>query len=281
MMPWRPMPEFADMDPATLRHALELVRRHTGIGMGPAKKSMLQSRLRRRMRALRLDSYEDYLRRLEQDEGERQPFIDTVTTHHTTFFRTPRVWQYVREQFLPPWIERHGGATLRAWSAASSSGEEACSIAICCEEQRRRHPALNYEISATDIAGDVLEQARAGAYAGNSVQAFRAAHPQLFDHYNCLGSDERFMLAPPVRERIGFSLHNLLEPSPWRDRFDLIFLRNVLIYFKADAIETIVRNIAPALRDDGILIIGEAESLAAKNVPFTFVRPQIYRRTSL
>lgn len=268
------------MDPSTLRQALELVQRHTGICMGPAKRSMLQSRLRRRMRALQLDSYEAYLLRLDQDERERQPFIDVVTTHHTTFFRTPRVWQYLREQFLPPWAERHPGRTLRAWSAASSSGEEACSIAICCEELRRHRPGLDYEINGTDIAGDVLEHARGGAYAGTSVNAFRGAHPELFERYNSLGSNERFMLAPPVRERIAYSLHNLLEPSPWRERYDLVFLRNVLIYFKPDAIATIVRNIAPALREDGLLVIGEAESLAAMDVPFAFIRPQIYRRVA-
>lgn len=268
------MSEFCDMDPATLRQALDLVRHHTGITMVPAKQSMLQARLRQRMRMLRLDSYEDYIRRLGEDASERQPFIDVVTTHHTAFFRTSRIWQHVREDFLPKWIERHPGKTLRAWSAAASSGEEACSIAMCCEELRREHPAFSYEIIGTDIAASVLAQADTGEYAGSSVSVFRATHPELFERYNCLDSTERFQLDAAVRKRIAYSAHNLLDTCPWRDRFDLIFLRNVLIYFKRDAIETVM----PALREDGLLIIGEAESLAAMDVPFRFVRPQIYRR---
>src|SRR5690606_12089435 len=115
-----------------------------GVTMSPAKQSMLQSRLRQRMRALCLGSYDEYLQRLCQDEAELQPFIATVTTHHTTFFRTPRIWQHVRESFLPAWAEQHPGKTLRAWSAAASSGEEACTIAICCEELRRQQPDFAY-----------------------------------------------------------------------------------------------------------------------------------------
>lgn len=272
------MPDYVDMDTATLRHALDLVHRHTGVTISPAKQSMLQSRLRQRMRALRLASYEDYIRRLGEDGSELQPFIDVVTTHHTTFFRTPRIWQHVREDFLPAWVERHPRKTLRAWSAAASSGEEACTIAICCEELRRQHPDFSYEITGTDIAADVLAHAGIGEYTGKTAGAFRAAHPDLFERYNCLGATERFQLDATVRQRIAYCTHNLLDACPWRDRFDLIFLRNVLIYFKKDVIESVVRNIAPALREGGLLIIGEAESLAAMDVPFQFVRPQIYRR---
>ncbi|HJV52596.1 MAG TPA: protein-glutamate O-methyltransferase CheR [Noviherbaspirillum sp.] len=274
------MPEFEDMDAPTLRRALHLVREHTGITMTPVKQSMLQSRLRPRMRLLNIGTYEGYIHRLCEDEQERQPFIDAVTTHHTSFFRTPRVWHYFRDAFLPAWAERHAGRPLRVWSAAASTGEEVCTIAVCCEEFRRQQPGFNYEITATDIAADVLERARCGEYTGASVTAFRASQPELFERYNALAAADRFMLAAPVRNRIRFSIHNLLQASPWPDAFDLVFLRNVLIYFKPDDIRGVVRNIAPALHEHGLLIIGEAESLTAMDVPFQFVQPQIYRRTS-
>lgn len=121
------MSEFPDMDAATLRQALDLVRRHTGVTMVPAKQSMLQTRLRQRMRALKLDSYEAYLKRVQEDESEWQSFIDAVTTHHTSFFRTPRIWRYLREEFMPGWLERHPRGALRVWSAAAIS----CSCATC------------------------------------------------------------------------------------------------------------------------------------------------------
>jgi Methylase of chemotaxis methyl-accepting proteins len=271
------MPDYADMDPATLRQALELVYLHTGITMVPTKQSMLQTRLRQRLRALQLDSYVEYLQRVQEDAEERQSFIDVVTTHHTAFFRTPRVWRHVRDVFLPEWVEHHSCGTLRSWSAACSSGEEACSIAIMCEELRRQHPKISYEILGTDISAEVVKHADEGVYSGTTATGFRNAYPELFERYNVLQSAEQFQLAPELRKRMTYATHNLLDACSWKDRYDLIFLRNVLIYFKKPDIETIVRSVAPALRKDGLLIIGEAESLSSMNVPFEFVRPQIYR----
>lgn len=273
------MPEFEDMDPPTLRRALDLVRQYTGITMTDGKRSMLQTRLRPRMRLLSIDSYGNYLCRLCEDERERQPFIDVVTTHQTAFFRTPRVWQYVREVFLPAWAQRNEGQSLRVWSAAASSGEEACTVAICCEELRRQRPGFSYEVTATDVAAAVLEQARRGEYTGASVAAFRASQLVLFEQHNAAESPDRFMLAAPVRKRFSFSVHNLLEACPWRDAFDLVLLRNMLIYLQPDDVRTVLRKIAPALREQGTLIVGESESLTALDVPFQFVQPQIYRRT--
>ena len=272
------MPEFEDMDAPTLRRALALVREHTGITMSETKKAMLQTRLRPRMRLLKVRSYDQYLRRVRKGDGERQLFIDAVTTHQTGFFRTPRLWQYVRDVFLPAWAERHAGRPLRVWSAAAATGEEACTIAICCEELRSRRPDFRYEIVGTDIGATVLEQARRGEYRGSSAAAFQASQPALFERYNASGSTESFMLAAPVRERIVYKLHNLLEASPWRDTFDLVLLRNMLIYFRPDDILTVLHRVVPALREKGLLIVGESESLTALNVPLQFVRPQVYQR---
>ena len=273
------MPEFEDMDAATLRDVLMLVREHTGIDMVEAKRTMLQARLRPRMRSLKLGSYAAYVRRLKDDPGEQQRFIDVVTTHQTSFFRTPKVWQHVREQFLPAWAARHPGRPLRVWSAAVSTGEEACTIAICCEELRRQQPAFDYEIVGTDISTDVVAQAQAGRYEGSAVEAFQAADPQLFERYNAAGTSTQFMLPAAVRGRMTFSAHNLLLPPPWQSAFDVVFLRNVLIYFNTADSLRIVRHIAPALREKGVLVIGESESLASADVPFQFVRPQVYERT--
>ena len=272
------MSEFDDMDTATLRRVLHLVREHTGIDIVEGKKTMLQTRLRPRMRSLNLGSYSDYVQHLSENDSERQAFIDAVTTHQTTFFRTPKVWQYMRDVLLPTWTQRHKGRPLRVWSAAVSTGEEACTIAICCEEMRRQQPDFSYEVIGTDISAEVLEQARLGEYAGTSVAAFRAADPVLFERYNAAGSADRFTLTAPLRNRITFSPHNLLSKSPWQDHFDVVFLRNVLIYFNADDIRRIVRNIAPSLREQGGLVIGESESLTSVDVPFQFVQPQVYER---
>ncbi len=272
------MPEFEDMDTATLRRVLVLVHEHTGVTMAEAKKAMLQSRLRPHLRRLKLGRYGDYVAVVQGDETERRRFIDSVTTHQTSFFRTPKVWQYFSEQFLPAWAAAHGTRPLRLWSAAASTGEEACTAAICCEEFRRQRPALRWELMGTDISAEVLAQARAGDYEGRAVAAFRAAQPELFDRYNAAGSAQRFRLADAPRSRISFAVHHLLQACPWPQRFDLVFLRNVLIYFKPDDVLRVLRHVAEGLRPQGVLVIGESESLTALDVPFEFILPQVYRR---
>lgn len=273
------LPETSHMDTPTLQRALKLVYDHTGISMLESKKSMLQSRMRQRMRQLGLHSYSDYLDRLEDNPAERQPFIDVVTTHQTHFFRTPKVWQYMQEQFLPARACTQGHDTLRIWSAAASTGEEACSIAMCCEEFKRQHPRFNYDILATDISTEVLAQAQQGEYTGTSVAQFRRSHPELFARYNDTTSHEQFALPKAVRKRIRFEPCNLMTPQhPWKEHFDLVFLRNVLIYFSPEDARRMVQQLAPTLRHTGQLIIGESESLTGQDVPFQFVQPQVYRR---
>ncbi|MBU6260679.1 MAG: protein-glutamate O-methyltransferase CheR [Burkholderiales bacterium] len=272
------MPEFGDMDGATLRRVLQLVREHTGISMNASKRTMLQARLRPRLRRLGLAGWSEYLQRLGADDAELQPFIDAVTTHQTAFFRTPRVWRYLREVLLPAWAARAPPRPLRVWSAAASTGEEACTMAICCEELRRAHADLDYEIVASDIGVAALAHARRGLYEGPGVAAFRDAEPELFERHNALRASDRFELAAPLRRRIEYRRHNLLDDGPWRDHFDLVLLRNVLIYFNADATRRIVQRSAAALREQGVLVIGEAESLSSMDVPLRFLQPQIYAR---
>lgn len=269
------------MDAATLQRALKLVYQYTGITLAEGKKTMLQSRMRQRMRQLGLPSYRAYLDWLENTPAERQPFIDVVTTHQTTFFRTPKVWDYFREQFLPHYLHTHGtDSVLRLWSAAASTGEEACSIAMCCEEFKRQHPRFNYDILATDISTEVLAQAQQGEYTGATVTHFRTKHPELFARYNHSSLPERFALPKALHQRIRFQPCNLMLPQqPWKEHFDLVFLRNVLIYFSPEDARRIVQRLAPTLRHSGQLIIGESESLSGQEVPFQFIQPQVYRRS--
>ncbi|HWH75359.1 MAG TPA: protein-glutamate O-methyltransferase CheR [Methylibium sp.] len=271
------MPELVDMDGATLQQAMALVHRYTGVTIAEGKKTMLQARLRTRMRRLQLASYADYLDRLDEDTAERSHFIDVVTTHQTSFFRTPRIWHYLREHFLPAWADAHPGQTLRAWSAAASTGEEACSLAISCEEFRRTRPGFEYEIFGSDISEEVLRQARAGVYEGTSVAPFRQTLPVLFERYNESGSPERFALPAALRRRMRFETGNLMQAPPRQPPFDLVLLRNVLIYFTPEDLAGIVRRVAGVLRPGGQLIIGESESLSGQDLPFDFIQPQVYR----
>jgi chemotaxis protein methyltransferase CheR len=273
------MPEPDDMDTATLRRALHLVQQHTGITMPDGKQSLLQTRLRRRMRALGIGSYAHYLQRLHTDSAEVPAFVDVVTTHQTAFFRTSSLWQYVRDTALPEWATAHPGAALRIWSAAASTGEEACTIAMCCDDLRRQaEPDLRWTIQCTDISAAAIDFAREGRYGGSTASQFRNACPALFDRYNASGCDTVFALPPYLRATLQHATHNLLQPCPWPGQFDFVFLRNVLIYFAGDDLRRIVQGALAALRPQGLLLVGEAESLTSMQAPLAFVRPQVYRR---
>lgn len=276
----RCMLELEDMDAATLRHALGLVQKYTGIAMPEAKQGLLQTRLRRRMRALGIDSYRLYVQRVAADETEVPAFVDLVTTHQTAFFRTPSLWHYFQGTALPEWAAANPGQPLRIWSAAASTGEEACTIAMCCEDfKRQQAPDLNWAVQCTDISAAALQQAQQGQYGGATAHQFRQTLPDWFERYNGSGLNTVFALPPALRAALRHDTHNLLQPCPWPGQFDMVFLRNVLIYFAGDDLRRIVMHALAALRPQGLLVVGEAESLAALQAPMEFVRPQVYRRT--
>lgn len=173
----------AGIQPETLTALIALVREHTGIAMSERKSILLERRLRPRMQALEIGSYQDYLDKVVRDRAEVPHFIDLVTTNDTLFFRTQQVWDYVEQEFLPQWQRDHAGQTLKIWSAAASSGEELYSMAILCEEFKARTPGFTYQIYATDISQQILAQARAGRYAGRSVEKIRTSHPDWVKKY--------------------------------------------------------------------------------------------------
>ena len=249
-----------DMPEATLSALIKLVHRHTGIAMGERKRVLLQGRLRPRLRALALDSYQAYLSLVERDPREVQVFINMVTTNDTAFFRTPHVWDYFAEKFLPAWTAAHPGQTLKLWSAATASGQEAYSLAMLCQEWQREHPGFQYQILATDISSAVLATAAVGLYGGRSVERILASHPEMFAQYfRSEASGAR--VAEPLKKHIRFAEHNLLRALHPHEKFDLILLRNVLIYLEPAEQQKVVDLLRQNMHDASRLILGESESL--------------------
>ena len=265
-----------EVDQATRRAFFDQVRRHTGIAMSERKWTLLEGRLRRRVRELALPGYRDYLHVLEAKPEEVRDFIDLVTTNETSFFRTPRIWEYFVGQFLPRWFETHGGTPLRVWSAAASSGEEAYTVAMLCEEFRERHPAFRYRILATDIGDAILRKAAAAHYQGRSIEGLRQTHPELLAKYFS-AADDGFVAAPALRANVTFRKHNLHEAARDIGTIDVTLLRNVLIYFDAAGQQAVLENVRRAMAPDGVLIVGESESLSRFDMGFAFEQPLIYR----
>jgi chemotaxis protein methyltransferase CheR len=269
------LPAGGEISPAALTALIALVHKHTGIAMTERKSVLLQGRLRPRLRALGLDGYPSYLNRIERDAAEVQVFINMVTTNDTAFFRTPHVWDYFSTQFLPTWTASNPGKTLKLWSAAAASGEEAYSIAMLCQEFQRSVPAFRYQILATDISTAVLAAAQAGVYGGRSVERMQAAHPALFDKYMS-GDLNGVQVAPALKTQIRFAEHNLLAPLRPAEKFDIVFLRNVLIYFEPDVQKKVVDLVRSNMHLSSKLILGESESLGRLQTCYRSELPLVY-----
>lgn len=267
----------AELNGATLAMLIALVRKHTGINMSERKSILLQGRLRPRMRTLAIDSYEAYLALVERGGSEVFRFIDLVTTNDTLFFRTPAVWNYFAQYFLPEWHALALGRPLRIWSAAAASGEEAYSIAMLCEEFQAREPAFRYQILATDISQEILVKARTGEYSGRSVERIKQSHPRMFGKYMVDTADGGARVADVVKRQLTFSIHNLMKPM-LQEVFDIVFLRNVLIYFEDDVSEIILREVATSMKPGATLVLGESESIVRIKTVFKFQSPLIYTR---
>jgi chemotaxis protein methyltransferase CheR len=265
-----------EVDQATRRALFDQVRRHTGIVMGERKWTLLEGRLRRRLRELELSAYRDYLQVLEAKPDEVRDFIDLVTTNETSFFRTPRIWEYFAGQFLPHWHATRGDTPLRVWSAAASSGEEAYTVAMLCEEFRSRHPAFRYRILATDIGDAILRKAAAGHFQGRSIEGLRQTRPELLARYFSETAGG-FSAGPALRANLTFRKHNLHEPARDIGAMDVTLLRNVLIYFDTDGQQIVLENVRRTMATDGLLIVGESESLSRFEMGFAFEQPLIYR----
>ena len=272
------MSHAASLTPEVLTTLIAMVREHTGIAMTPRKSVLLERRLQPRLQALSLHSYQAYLDRVASDRDEVAHFIDLVTTNDTLFFRTPHIWEYFRDRYLPAWVRAHAGACLRIWSAAAASGEELYSIAMLCEQFKLQAPAFRYQILASDISQQILAAARAGQYSGRSVERIRLSHPDLLRKY-FTPSPYGVQVNEALRQHVSFARHNLLEALPLKpgQQFDLVFLRNVLIYFDAGHQETVLRQARLSLKDDGRLILGESETIARLGTGYQFEFPMIYK----
>lgn len=263
------VPQLGEAEFARLQ---QLMQAASGIHLNAHKRTLVAGRLLRRLRALDLSGYSDYLRLLDQPEQqtERRLVIDLLTTNETFFFREP---QHFR--FLATWLQEQR-RPLRVWSAACSSGEEAYSLAMLLAEHAGHD---DWRILATDLSQRMLEKARAAVYPLADSHAF----PPGWLQRHCLkGVGEQqglFRIGTALRQRISVRELNLMRELPSDVPVcDLIFLRNVLIYFNAADKRAIVARLIERLRPGGLLFIGHAESVQGFDLPLKSLAPSILRR---
>lgn len=254
-----------------------LMRRVAGVNLSPQKKSLVSGRLGRRLRALGLGSFGEYYRIVSggKDPHEYERMVDLLTTHETYFFREPRHFDYLSDAVLPQ-LSR-GSRPLRVWSAASSSGEEAYSLAMVLAD--RVGADAHWEVFASDISREVVEKARAGVYAMNRIDGIPPDYLRRFCLRGVGSREGTLQVNPALRRRVRFDQVNLNEALVGVGEFDVVFLRNVLIYFDLPTKRRIVERVARQLRPGGWLFIGHSESLNGLDLALRQERPTIYRRS--
>ncbi len=266
----------------------EFITREFGIKMPESKISMIQSRLLRRVRDLRLPSIDKYCEHLfSSSEGaaERVHFINAVTTNKTDFFREPQHFKYLTETALPK-LARSGYGALNGrvalWSAACSSGEEPYTLAMVLSEYAAGHPAFQFRILATDISTKVLKIAKDGIYSGQQVAPVT---PQLRRKYLLQGRGEwhsSMRVASALRRTVSFHQLNLMDADYCvRDMFDVIFCRNVLIYFERPTQEAVISKLCRNLKPGGYLFIGHSESLSGFDLPLDSAGSACFRKRGM
>ena len=251
-----------------------LVLRVTGITLSDQKKALVVGRLGSRLRFRNMASFTDYWKLLQQpDEAdELQAAIDLITTNETSFFREPEHFKILAEHIRQL---RPVPLPFRVWSAASSSGEEAYTLAMVLSEVLG---GADWRVLGTDISTRVLERGRKALY---PMERAATIPKDLLQKYCLKGQDQHagmFLLGKQLRDRVSFTQANLCQRLPSLGPFDVAFLRNILIYFDAAQKKQVVATVAAQIKPGGLLIVGHSESLTGIKHSLQMISPAVYRR---
>ncbi len=258
-----------------------LVHREAGIWLSPAKRALLVGRLARRLRELGIASYRKYYDLVAADPAERVRMLDSLTTNETHFFREPRHFAFLAEEVYPRWrAEALAGArprSVRVWSAACATGEEPYSLAMSLLRAFPPGSGFEIEILATDLSTSALDRARAATWPIAKAREIPAADLRAFMLRGEGSQVGRMRAGPEIRALVRFARLNLNDSSwPGLGTFDLVFCRNVLIYFAPAAKEAVVGRILRHVRPSGLLFLGHAESLLGMDHAVRCLLPNVY-----
>jgi len=271
------LPQVTD---AELQRYADLVYRRTGIRISPQKKTLLSNRLRRRLKETGIRSYSeyyDYLTKLPPQHPEWDAFLQEITTHETYLFRDEAQWRWFREKFLREMAASQTGAnkTLRIWSAACSTGDEAFTAACCIADGLPDFRSWRITILGTDIGIGAIEQAKTAVFGERAMRLVPEDYKKRF--FDKIPNAMVWRAKPILTNMTVFRQHNLMEPLKERN-FDLIFLKNVLIYFDNVSKQVVIRNVLQALRPGGYLMVGAAEGVGDLLRDMKRTQPWLYQK---
>jgi chemotaxis protein methyltransferase CheR len=275
------------LSPESFERFAKFITAELGIKMSESKIPMLQSRLMRRLRHLQIDSlegYQEYLFNSPNAEEERTHFINAVTTNKTDFFREPQHFDYLTRTALPSLARLYGGGSawrFKLWCAGCSSGEEPYTEAMVLSEHARQASGFDFAILATDISTRVLQHAQAGIYDELRIDPVPVSLRQRYLLRSKDAARAAVRIVPELRRRISFYQLNFMDADyRVKDLFEVIFFRNVMIYFDKPTQESVINKLCRNLKPGGYLFVGHSESLAGLNIPVTPVASAVFRKAA-
>ena len=268
---------FTDNDFNNIR---SLVKHHTGISLSDAKKNMVYSRLSRRLRSLQIQTFKEYCALIESgDSQELVQFTNSITTNLTAFFRENHHFEFLKNTAIPEVIARNTSTRkINIWCCASSTGEEPYSIAMSVLESIPQNQTWDIKITATDLDSSVLEIAKRGVYTEDRISGIDKKRIKRWFWRGKGNQEGMAMVNPELKNIISFKQTNLLEKWPSEGPFDIVFCRNVVIYFDKPTQKILFERIANAMYDDSYLLIGHSESLFKVSNRFKLIGQTIYKK---
>jgi len=266
--------EFDQLSPRDFRTICDLLRARAGIELGESKRPLAQTRLARRLRALKLDTFPQYMKLLEDPRSsEHTEMVNALTTNVTAFFREAHHFELLGRTLQQAAARSR---RLRIWSAGCSTGEEPWSMAMVIRETLGAAAGIDIKVLATDIDTNVLKHAREGVYIDDHVEPVSAARRKRF--FTPAAEPGSWRIADELRDLVTFKQLNLFEPWPMRGPFDVIFCRNVIIYFDVPNKVRLLRGYQSYLTPGGVLCLGHSESISSGVDGFSLIGRTAYRR---
>lgn len=259
----------------------KFIHTNYGIQMPDSKKVLLEGRLQKRLKQNNFSSFAEYIEYLFSEKGqthELQYFVDAVSTNKTDFYREPHHFEFLKNEFLPNFIQQSNH--LSVWSAAASSGEEPYTIAIELNEFKEKHPVFTYQMLGTDISNEILQRAAAGIYDEKRVEVIPLHIKRKYFLRSKNRENRTVKVTNQLKQNLRYRTLNLTLPlNSISLQFDLVFCRNVLIYFNRMVQEKVINAICEKIKPGGYLFLGHSESTTGIKAPVTQIAPTIYQYT--
>jgi len=266
----------AELDRNQFQEISRIIYQQCGISLKSGKEALVRARLMKRLRALQIRSVKEYMDLISSEKGRSEigTLIDVMTTNKTSFFRESAHFDYLADEILPEVDHQR----LRFWSAACSSGEEPYTLAMVLREAIPAIDQKDILVLSTDISTEMLETARTGIYSHDRMAGIPRPFVQKYFERISNGTEQRYRVGPGLRKLIRLAPLNLMQPWPMKGPFNVIFCRNVMIYFDRPTQQRLVNRFWDLLEPGGFLFVGHSEGLSGIRHEFQYMKPAVYKK---